>query len=270
MYLKRKFTFEIATLVPYINWTYFFHAWQVKEPAEQQRLQQEATTLLQQEGSRYHAHALLLIADANSDGDNLIVHGTTLPLLRQQHHEEGMPCLCLADFVRPATQGIPDTVGVFATTTDAAMVSNYSHDDYLQMMMQLLADRLAEAAAERLHQMVRTSLWGYAPHENLSISELHQEKFQGIRPAVGYPSMPDTGVNFIIDQLLGLKEIGISITENGAMMPHASVTGLMIAHPKARYFSIGKISEEQMADYALRRGLGMEEAKKFLQPLLAQ
>ena len=102
------------------------------------------------------------------------------------------------------------------------------------------------------------------------LSELHQEKFQGIRPAVGYPSMPDTGVNFIIDQLLGLKEIGISITENGAMMPHASVTGLMIAHPKARYFSIGKISEEQMADYALRRGLGMEEAKKFLQPLLAQ
>ena len=99
MYLKRKFTFEIATLVPYINWTYFFHAWQVKEPAEQQRLQQEATTLLQQEGSRYHAHALLLIADANSDGDKLIVHGTTLPLLRQQHHEEGMPCLCLADFV---------------------------------------------------------------------------------------------------------------------------------------------------------------------------
>ena len=270
MYLKRKFTFDIDPLMPYINWTYFFHAWQVKETAEQQRLQQEATALLQREGHKYHAHALLMIADANSNGDNLLIHGTTLPLLRQQHHEEGSPCLCIADYVRPIEQGIPDTVGVFATTTDATMVTDYRHDDYLQMMMQLLADRVAEAAAERLHQMVRTELWGYAPHEKLSISELHQEKFQGIRPAVGYPSMPDTGINFIIDKLLGLEDIGIHLTENGAMMPHASVTGLMIAHPKARYFSIGKITEEQMTDYARRRGMGMEEARKFLQPLLAQ
>ncbi|MGN0222221.1 MAG: vitamin B12 dependent-methionine synthase activation domain-containing protein [Prevotella sp.] len=270
MYLKRKFTFDIASLIPYINWTYFFHAWQVKNQEEQQRLQQEATTLLQQKGRKYHAHALLMIADANSDGDNLIIHGTTLPLLRQQHHDEGSPCLCLADYVRPAEQGIPDTVGVFATTTDAAMVHDYRNDEYMQMMMQLLADRLAEAAAERLHQMVRTTLWGYAPNESLSISDLHQEKFQGIRPAVGYPSLPDTGVNFIINELLGLDEIGIRLTENGAMMPHASVTGLMIAHLKARYFSIGNITEEQMADYALRRGMEMEEARKFLQPLLTQ
>lgn len=269
MYLKRKFTFDIASLVPYINWIYFFHAWQVKGPTEQQRLRQEAMTLLQREGGNYHTHALLMIADANSDGDNLVIHGTTLPLLRQQHHETGSPCLCLADYVRPIEKGIPDTVGVFATTTDAAMVHDYHDDDYLQMMMQLLADRLAEATAERLHQMVRTDLWGYAPNESLSISELHQEKFQGIRPAVGYPSMPDTGVNFIINKLLGLEEIGIRLTENGAMMPHASVTGLMIAHPKARYFSIGNITEEQMADYARRRGITTEEARKFLQPLLA-
>ena len=115
-----------------------------------------------------------------------------------------------------------------------------------------------------MHLLVRKELWGYAPNENLSISELHRECFQGIRPAIGYPSLPDQSVNFILDSLLDMGEIGITITEHGAMYPHSSVSGLIIAHPQARYFSVGKITEEQLADYASRRGLPIGEMRKFL------
>ena len=111
---------------------------------------------------------------------------------------------------------------------------------------------------------VRRSLWGYAPDENLSVAELLREDFQGIRPAVGYPSMPDTSVNFIIDRLINLKQIGIRLTESGAMKPHASVSGLMFAHPKAHYFELGRIGEDQLRDYAHRRGLPVELIRRFL------
>ena len=131
-------------------------------------------------------------------------------------------------------------------------------------LAQTLADRLAEATAEVLHMEVRRSLWGYAPDENLSVAELLREDFQGIRPAVGYPSMPDTSVNFIIDRLINLKQIGIRLTESGAMKPHASVSGLMFAHPKAHYFELGRIGEDQLRDYAHRRGLPVELIRRFL------
>jgi cobalamin-dependent methionine synthase I len=144
------------------------------------------------------------------------------------------------------------------------METDFDHDPYQKMMAQLLADRLAEAAAELLHLEVRRSYWGYAPDEQLSIGELHQEHYQGLRPAVGYPSLPDVSLNFVIDQLIDMKQIGIRLTESGAMRPHASVSGLMLAHPKARYFSIGKIGEDQLADYARRRGLPIELTRKFL------
>ena len=132
------------------------------------------------------------------------------------------------------------------------------------MMMQLLADRLAEATAERLHREVRRTYWGYAPDEHLTMRELHAEHFQGIRPAVGYPSLPDTSLNFVLDELLDMKQIGIRMTESGAMKPHASVSGLMLAHPQARYFTLGKIGEDQLVDYARRRGLPVEAVRKFL------
>jgi cobalamin-dependent methionine synthase I len=132
------------------------------------------------------------------------------------------------------------------------------------MMAQLLADRLAEAAAERMHEQVRKEYWGYAKDENLSIPDMLVEKFQGIRPAVGYPSLPDTSLNFVIDDLIDMKQIGIRLTESGAMKPHASVSGLMLAHPQARYFSIGKIGEDQFRDYAHRRGLPLELCRRFL------
>jgi cobalamin-dependent methionine synthase I len=146
--------------------------------------------------------------------------------------------------------------------------SDFDADPYQKMMMQLLADRLAEAAAERLHEQVRKEFWGYASDENLSIPEMQIEKFQGIRPAVGYPSLPDTSLNFVLDDILDMKQIGIRLTESGAMRPHASVSGLMISHPQARYFSIGKIGDDQLRDYARRRGLPVEVCRKFLASLL--
>ena len=115
-----------------------------------------------------------------------------------------------------------------------------------------------------LHEQVRKHLWGYAPDEQLSISDMLIEKFQGIRPAVGYPSLPDTSLNFVLDDLLDMKQIGIRLTESGAMKPHASVSGLMLAHPEARYFNLGKIGEDQLRDYARRRGLPVEVCRKFL------
>jgi cobalamin-dependent methionine synthase I len=132
------------------------------------------------------------------------------------------------------------------------------------MMMQMLADRLAEATAERMHEEVRKHYWGYAPDENLCIADLHAERFQGIRPAVGYPSLPDTSFNFVIDSVLDMRQIGIRLTESGAMKPHASVSGLMISHPKALYFSIGKIGDDQLLDYSRRRGIPLEVCRKYL------
>ena len=140
----------------------------------------------------------------------------------------------------------------------------YEQDPYKHLLVQTLSDRLAEAATEKMHKYVRKEVWGYAKDENLSIPDLLVEKYQGIRPAVGYPSLPDQSVNFILDEILDMKQIGIRLTENGAMYPHASVCGLMFAHPASHYFSVGKIGEDQLADYAARRGKSVGEMRKFL------
>ena len=132
------------------------------------------------------------------------------------------------------------------------------------MLSQTLADRLAEATAEKLHEEVRRTYWGYAPDEHLSIEALHREAFQGIRPAVGYPSLPDTSINFLIDRLIGMTDIGIRLTEHGAMRPHASVSGLMLSHPAARYFDLGPIGIDQLSDYARRRGIPLPLMRKFI------
>ena len=271
-----KLTYSISELTPYINWVYYYYAWQVKDGDEQQRLQREALDFLRQQETRYHAYALFVLAEAQGDGDDLLVyipseesadesHPVRIPLLRQQ---QGNPCLCLSDFVRPLSSGIKDRVGVFATSVDHGMEVDFNTDPYQKMMAQLLADRLAEAAAERMHEQVRKTYWGYAPDEHLSMADLHAERFQGIRPAVGYPSLPDTSLNFLIDSLLQMQQIGIRLTESGAMRPHASVSGLMLAHPEARYFSIGKIGDDQLHDYAQRRGVPVELMRKFLTPNL--
>ena len=128
----------------------------------------------------------------------------------------------------------------------------------------IFIDFHAEATAEKLHETIRKTIWGYAPDEDLTIKQLHQEKYQGMRPAVGYPSLPDLSINFLLDELLDMKQIGITLTENGMMRPHASVSGLMLAHPACRHFSVGKIDEAQLKNYALRRGMPLETMKKFL------
>ena len=218
--------------------------------------------------------------DAHSDGDDIVVGKkgdrsqesgvSRIPCLRQQHGNP--PYLCLSDFLPPQNISTdsclqtPDSskLGVFATSVSLGLETDFSSDPYQKMMAQLLADRLAEAAAERMHEQVRKEYWGYAKDENLSIPEMLVEKFQGIRPAVGYPSLPDTSLNFVLDDLIDMKQIGIRLTESGAMKPHASVSGLMLAHPEARYFSIGKIGEDQLRDYARRRGLPLELCRRFL------
>lgn len=256
--------YRISNIAPYINWDYFFYAWGMhnQPQAEKDKLRAEATELLDGLQEKYQTHALFQLFEANSQGDDIVIGERRIPLLRQQ--QPGSEFLCLADFLRPQSSGIADRIGVFATSVDIGLETDFDHDAYLKMMVQLLADRLAEATAERMHQEVRKRYWGYAPDEELTMQELHVEKFQGIRPAVGYPSLPDTSLNFVIDELIGMRQIGIRLTESGAMKPHASVSGLMMAHPQARYFMLGKIGEDQLADYARRRGLPVEVVRKFL------
>ena len=263
-----KLTYDISVLTPYINWPYFFFAWQVKDQAEKDRLRQEAERLLEQLEGKYHSYGLFELYDANADGDDIIIYrgsGERIPCLRQQQGKP--PYLCLADFVPPLTphlSPLTTKLGLFATSVDIGMETDFDADPYQKMMMQLLADRLAEAAAERMHEQIRKEFWGYAAQEQLPISEMLVEKFQGIRPAVGYPSLPDTSLNFVLNDILNMKQIGIRLTESGAMKPHASVSGLMFSHPQARYFAVGKIGEDQLHDYAHRRGLPVEVCRKFL------
>lgn len=262
---RRKLTYDISQLRDYINWQYFYHAWQLKDTGQQEDIKCEAMKALDGIEGRCHVYALFALGDANAEGDDIVFEGTRIPMLRQQHPVgSDNPNLCMSDFIRPKEQGIADRMGIFCTAADAGMEKDFDGDSYRKMMMQLIADRLAEAAAERMHEEVRKTYWGYAKDECLTMQELHAEKFQGIRPAVGYPSMPDTSLNFVLDSILHFGDAGIRLTESGAMRPHASVSGIMIAHPKARYFMLGKIGSDQLADYARRRGVPLELMRRFL------
>lgn len=297
----KTLTYRIHEVVPYINWIYFFHAWgfpsryadvtqnydcevcrhtwvsslpenERPKANEASKLYQEALSMLSQMDGALHAYARFAILEANSDGDDIIFYLDNkdelirLPLLRQQITNQEV-CLCLADFIRPTALG-RDTAGVFAATVDANMEVLYQSgneiDPYKHLLVQTLADRLAEAAAEKMHEEVRRKYWGYATGENLSIQDLHNEQFIGIRPAVGYPSLPDQSSNFELDKLIDFKQIGIHLTESGAMQPHASVSGLMLAHPSARYFAVGKIGIDQLEDYAKRKHMTVEKVRTFL------
>lgn len=266
-------TYSISELTPFINWLYFYHAWGLsgKPREDKEKMKQEALQMLASWEEKYHTHAIFRLFEVCSEGDDLIffLPGTLFrfPMLRQQHPSApGEPNLCLADFIRPLSQGIRDQVGVFCTSVDGTIIDEYRHDDYLNMMAQTLSDRLAEATAEKLHEEVRRdrAYWGYAPDENLTVEQQHREEYQGIRPAIGYPSLPDTSANFLIDQLIDMKQAGIRLTETGMMTPHASVSGFMFAHPKSRYFELGKIGDDQLRDYARRRGVPVELMRRFL------
>ena len=259
-------TYNISDVSPYINWAFFFYAWSMNGKAKdaQQELRNEAEQMLADMEGKYHTRAVFALCEANSEGDDIIVNGTRVPMLRQQKVIPGKPNLCLADFIRPASSGIKDTIGLFATSVDEEFTSNNEQDPYQRMLSQTLADRLAEATAEKFHEDVRKKYWGYAPDEHLTLMEIFAEKYQGIRPAVGYPSIPDTSMNFLLYELLDMKGIGIKLTENGMMVPHASVSGFMFAHPQSRYFDLGKIDDEQLEDYAHRRNKPVEELRRYL------
>ncbi len=264
----KELSYELSEVLPYINWIYFYFAWAMNGKPEQERarLKRDALQMLDEWEGKYHTHAIFGVFEANSDGDDLILGKMRFPMLRQQRPStKGAPCLCLADFVRPLDSGIKDSAGAFATTMDAEAQHENNNDEYRRMMAQVLADRLAEGTAEKMHEEVRRRYWGYAPDEQLTMQQTHNEEYQGIRPAVGYPSLPDTSVNFLLNDLLGMEKIGIRLTESGMMIPHASVSGLMFSHSQSRYFELGKIGEDQLRDYARRRGLPVELVRKFLQ-----
>lgn len=292
--LSTVLSYKVHEVSPYINWIYFFHAWGFQprfaaiaqihgcdscramwlasfpeadraKAAEAMQLFKEANRVLNRLDEDLTVRCVFRLCRANADGDNLLIEDTIFPLLRQQTpHPDGSPFLCLSDFVRPLSAGTPDTVGLFASSIGEEAEEYYKEDPYKHLLVQTLTDRLAEAATEKMHQYVRKEAWGYAPDESLSIPDLLVEKYQGIRPAVGYPSLPDQSVNFLLDALLHMKQIGITLTENGAMHPHASVCGLMLAHPASRYFAVGKIGEDQLEDYARRRGMPVSDMRKFL------
>lgn len=286
-------SYSLHEVEPYINWLYFYHAWGLsgKPEKERQQLRSEADERLTRYGHKYKTHAVFQLFPAHSDGDDIVIgvsregrensaewkvkreemREVRIPCLRQQ--QAGSDFLCLSDFIAPKAPPTSIThhpsptsqIGLFSTTVDSGMENDFDSDPYEKMMMQLLGDRLAEATAECLHEAVRKNYWGYAKDEQLTISDMLIERWQGIRPAVGYPSLPDTSINFLIEQLIGMSQIGIRLTESGAMKPHASVSGLMLANPAARYFNVGKIGRDQLADYASRRGMSTSETRKFLQ-----
>lgn len=286
----------IPQLLPYISWGYFFHAWSMdadmatistihdcpacigswvrRSPAERQAQARAAANLWQDAQQMLRVWATeertatcrVMIMEAWSEDEDIVLPeiGLRLPMLRQQHSLADAPCLCLADFIAPKGCGIADRMGLFASTADAVLESAFPDDPYRHMLAQTLADRLAEAAAEFGHMMTRRNWWGYAADEQLSITDMLSARYQGIRPAVGYPSLPDQSLNFLLADILDFNELGISLTESGAMRPHASTSGLMLAHPKASYFAIGPIGDDQLQDYARRRSTSPEALRRFL------
>ena len=290
----------VEELIPYIHWTFFFSAWKLPgryaeiaqihgcdscramwlagfpeneraKAAEAMQLYKDATRLLERLVAEKVAccKAIYGFFPAHSEGDTIRIGDYLLPTLRQQVKRPEAVYKSLADYVMPAEEQRTDYLGAFVVTAGIGLepwMEQYQAegDTYNAMLLQTLSDRLAEALAEYLHERVRKDCWGYAPHEQLSIADLYKVKYQGIRPAIGYPSLPDQRLNETLDKLLDMQRIGVRLTENGAMYPTASVSGLYFAHPAAHYFMIGTIDEEQLRDYAARRGLTEEEARKLL------
>ncbi|MCP5415295.1 MAG: methionine synthase [Chromatiaceae bacterium] len=288
---------NLAQIVPYIDWTFFFHAWQLKgrfpkilddadKGVEARKLYADATAMLTQiiEHKWLRAAAVVGLFPANAVGDDIEVYTddareqvrTTLHNLRKQgkqpsgHYNES-----LADFIAPKDSGIADWIGGFAATAgigidDRLAEFEADHDDYHAIMLKALADRLAEALTEWLHEKVRRELWGYAPDEALDNAALIEEKYQGIRPAMGYPASPDhTEKDLLWDLLDAENNTGIWLTESKAMVPTAAVSGLYFAHPQARYFAVGKLNRDQVEDYARRKNAAVGEMERWLGPNLA-
>jgi 5-methyltetrahydrofolate--homocysteine methyltransferase len=282
---------DLREITPYIDWTFFFTAWELKGrfPAilehpqygpSARDLYDNARALLDRivSDGLLQARAAYGFWRANVDGDDIVLYDSDreverFPMLRQQEQmPAGTPHLSLADFVAPRESGLADSVGAFAVTAGIgadALVASYErdHDDYHAIMIKALADRLAEASAEWLHARARAE-WGYGLDERLSPADLLAERFRGIRPAFGYPACPDHSEKQRLFNLLMAERAGLSLTESFAMAPAASVSGLYFAHPSARYFSVGRIGRDQVEDYARRKRASVADVERWLRPNL--
>ncbi|MFA7267840.1 MAG: methionine synthase [Sterolibacterium sp.] len=285
---------DLATLANHIDWSPFFQTWDLsgsypKILADEtvgeaaRSVFNDAKAMLKQviEEKWLTANAVFGLFPANATDDDVCIYSgaarnnklATLHFLRQQQQRPtGQPNLCLADFVAP--QGTPDWLGAFAVTAGIGIEAKLAafaaaHDDYRAIMLKALADRLAEACAEWLHERVRKEYWGYAADENFSIKELVAEKYRGIRPAPGYPACPDHTEKATLFALLdATRNTGMTLTESYAMQPAAAVSGFYFAHPEAQYFAISKIGRDQLEDWAQRKGLDLADAERWLAPIL--
>jgi 5-methyltetrahydrofolate--homocysteine methyltransferase len=283
---------DLEVLVDYIDWTPFFQTWELRGRypdifdhkdygAQARELFDDANHLLDLliSEDRLRAHAVAGLFPANAHCDDVVVQTEScevrLHFLRQQIQSvPGKPFRCLADFIALAGSGRQDHIGMFAVTAGDGLqeiVSEFEaqHDDYSSILAKALADRLVEAFAEWLHEHVRRELWGYAKHEELDVADLLREAYQGIRPAPGYPACPDHTEKVTLFSLLDVEnQASIRLTDNLVMEPGASVCGYYFAHPESHYFMLGKIDDDQVVDYAARKGMRVDEVRRWLQPNL--
>jgi len=280
--------YPVAELIDYIDWSPFFSTWELtgKFPAilgdekfgeAARSLYEDATAMLKKivDENWFKAAGIVGFWPAQSKGDDILVgDDEVLHTLRQQlARREGRANVALSDFIAPKDSGVQDYIGAFVVTAgigEDVIADRFKHanDDYSSIMVKALADRLAEAFAERMHQRVRKEFWGYAADETFSNRELIEEKYRGIRPAPGYPAQPDHTEKGTLFRLIGAERIGVQLTESFAMWPGASVSGLYFSHPEAHYFGVGKIERDQIEDYARRKGWSVEEAERWLMPIL--
>jgi len=285
---------DLNEIAKYIDWQFFFTAWELRgkfpailqhpEHGEAARdLYDHGLKMLRQmiDGKQIKASATYGFWPAASDGDDIVLYAdasrtrelTRFNMLRQQLVKENdKPHLCLADYVAPVGTGRNDHVGAFAVTAgigvdELARSFQAQHDDYNSIIVKALADRLAEAFAEMLHAKARKE-WGYGASEALSNEQLIEESYRGIRPAFGYPACPDHTEKQKLFSLLDAPRVGITLTESFAMMPAASVSGIYLAHPEARYFNLGMVDRDQVQDYARRKSMTLAEAERWLSPSL--
>lgn len=279
---------DLSIVRKYIDWTFFFHAWKLngkypailKDPVkgeEAVKLLADANSMLDQIISEnwLKAKAVFGIFEAENKGDDVeitTVNGenhTFCFLRNQEEKKEGYPNLSLSDFIAPKGE-IKDHLGAFVVTAGLGIEEHLQRfkendDDYSAIMLKVLADRLAEAATEYLHEVIRKEYWGYSPEESLNIDDKLREKYRGIRPAPGYPACPDHSEKEKMFEILGAEEAtGVSLTESYAMYPAASVSGYLFAHPEAQYFNVGKLKDDQIKDYATRKGLQAEDVRRLL------
>jgi 5-methyltetrahydrofolate--homocysteine methyltransferase len=287
--------YSIKELIDYIDWTPFFATWELsgkfpgiledeKFGAAARSLYDDARAMLEKivDEHWFRANAVFGFWRANAEGDDICLYtddardkpNAVLHSLRQQlSKREGRPNTALSDFIAPRSSGLEDYIGGFTVTAgigedEVAERFKRANDDYSAIMVKALADRLAEAFAERLHQRVRREFWGYAADENLSNEQLIAEKYRGIRPAPGYPAQPDHTEKGTLFKLLDSERIGVQLTESFAMWPGAAVCGLYFSHPQSAYFGVGKIERDQVEEYAKRKNWSINECERWLAPIL--